>query len=341
MRLRLTLSLALLPLAAVLVAATGATGAAAAVNCTLWASPTGDDAASGAGDRPFRTVAKLLQSLGPGQTGCLPSGAVFEERLVIGGQGTNTQPVVLTTPTGPRAVIGEGIEFLQSSRNVIVSRVSVRMSGREPFNALPSVVQIGGFRNQLVRSEVSGGGVTDKSRVCIQVDHGNLVLVDRNLIHECGIVKGNTAIYAPGVRVVTGGSATISNNTIWSTPGDGIALAPNAQGARILNNLIDGTTNGIFFSGDARFTSNRNMVKENIITYVAGYAAHGSNPTGKPVGTRNLVTKNCVWQPGRGLFAGSGFTAPANRVLDPQFQNRPATFAVKRSSPCWNQRPLP
>jgi parallel beta-helix repeat protein len=166
-------------------------------------------------------------------------------------------------------------------------------------------------------------------------------VIDRNLVHECGIVKGNPAIYAPGIRVVTGGSATITNNTIWATPGDGIALAPNAQGARISNNVIDGTANGIFLSGDAKFTSNGNTITQNIISFVAGYAAHGSNPTGKPVGARNVVSKNCVWQPGRGLFAGSGFTAPANRVLDPQYQNRPATLALKRSSPCWNQRPRP
>lgn len=343
MRLRFLVAIAV-PAVAILAfafLASAASGASTAVSCTLWASPTGDDAASGSSDRPFRTLARLMQGLGPGQTGCLPAGAVFEERLVIGNQGTSAQPVTLITPTGARAVIGEGIEFLQSSRSVIVSRVSARMSGNEPYNSLPAVVQLGGFRNQIVRSEISGGAVEDKSRVCVQIDHGNLVVVDRNLIHRCGIVKANPAIYAPGIRVVTGGSATITNNTIWSTPGDGIVLAPNAQGARVNNNVIDGTTNGIFLSGDARFTSNRNKVTQNIITFVAGYAAHGSNPTGKPVGIQNIVTKNCVWQPGRGLFAGSGFTAPANRVLDPLFTNRPATFALKRTSPCWNQRPLP
>lgn len=190
-----------------------------------------------------------MQALGAGQTGCLPAGAVFEERLVIGSQGTSTRPVMLTTPEGPRAVIGEGIEFLQSSRSVVVSRVGARMSGREPYNALGAVVQIGGFRNQLVRSEVWGGGVVDKSRTCVLIDHGNLALVDRNLIHECGTVEANPAIYAPGIRIATGGSATITNNTIWSTAGDGIALAPNAQGARVRNNMIDGTTNGVFLSG--------------------------------------------------------------------------------------------
>lgn len=322
----------------VLVAAPAATGAARDVVCSYWASPTGDDFGVGSRDRPFRTVGRMVQSLSAGMTGCLEAGAVFEERLVLTGQGAPSRPITITTPSGPRAVIGEGIEFLQSSRDVAITRVTARMSGREPFNALPAVVEIGGFRNRLLRSEVSGGGVVDKSRACIEIDHANLAVVDRNVVHECGIVKENPAIYAPGIRVVTGGGATITNNTIRSTPGDGIALAPNAQGARISNNLIDDTANGIFLAGDARFTSNGNRIVRNIIAYVLGYAAHGSNASGKPVGTRNVVTQNCVWQPGRGLFAGSGFTAPANRVLDP-YVNRSSSLAIKRSSPCWSRRP--
>lgn len=340
MRHRVVLLSALLCGVGVLVLVPAAPGSRAAVGCAAWASPGGDDGGPGSPDRPFRTVARLVQALGPGQTGCLAAGAVFPERLVIGAQGTPSRPITITTPSGARAVLGEGIEFLQSSRSVVVSRVAARLSGQEPYNAQAAVVQIGGFRNRLVRSEVWGGGVTDKSRACVQVDHGNLVVVDRNLVHDCGVVKANPAIYAPGIRVVTGANAQITNNVIWSTPGDGIALAPNAQGARVSSNLIDGTANGVFFAGDARFTSNRNRVTGNIITYIAGYAAHGSNPTGKPVGTRNLVTGNCVWQPGRGLFGGSGFTAPGNRVVDPQYVNRPAGFALRRTSPCWKERPL-
>ncbi len=309
--------------------------------CSAWASPAGDDLAPGTRDRPFRTVSRLVLALAPGGVGCLEAGAVFSEHVVIGVQGTGARPVTLTTPSGPRAVIGEGMEFLQSSRDVVVSRMSFQMSGAEPYNSLPAVVQIGGFRNRFVGNEVTGGGVADRSRTCVLVEHGNRALIDRNLIHACGVIGSNAAIYAPGVRVGTGAWARITNNVIWGTPGDGVALAPNAQGVVITRNLIDGTTNGIFLAGDARFTSNDNRVSNNIITFVTGFAAHGSNPAGTPVGSRNLVTRNCVWQPGRGLFAGSGFTAPANRVVDPGFLDRPASFALRRTSPCWDLRPLP
>jgi hypothetical protein len=326
---------------ALCVLAPAALGGHKEVACTAWVAPTGDDLAPGSKDRPFRTVNRLVLALGPGGVGCLAPGATFPEHVVIGAMGTEARPVTITTPGGAPAVVGEGIEFLQSSRDVVVSHVTFRMSGAEPYNSLPAVVQIGGFRNRLVANDVSGGGVADRSRTCVLVDHGNRVVIDRNLIHACGVIGTNSAIYAPGIRVGTGVRATITNNVIWDTPGDAVALAPNAQGVTISRNLIRSTANGIFLGGDDRFTSNNNRVSNNIIVFVTGYAAHGSNPSGAPVGIRNVVTQNCVWQPGQGLFAGSGFTAPANRVVDPGLLSRAATFALKRSSPCWDDRPLP
>jgi Right handed beta helix region len=307
------------------VLAPAAIGGRKVVACTAWASPAGDDLAAGSKDRPFRTVSRLVLALAPGGIGCLQPAAVFPEHVVVGAQGAGGHPVTLTTPSGARAIVGEGMEFLQSSRDVVVSHISFRMSGAEPFNSLPAVVQIGGFRN----------------RFAANVEHGNHVEIDGNLIHECGVIGSNTGIYAPGIRVGTGVRSTITNNLIWNTPGDGIALAPNAQGVLVSRNLIDGTANGIFLSGDDRFRSNDNRISNNIITFVTGFAAHGSNPSGAPVGARNLVTRNCVWQPGRGLFAGSGFTAPANRVVDPGFLDHAAPFALRRTSPCWDDRPRP
>jgi Right handed beta helix region len=318
-----------------------ATAAPAAVSCAAWASPTGDDLGPGTATAPFRTIARLLQAVRPGNVGCLTPAAVFNEHVVIGSQGAPKQPITITTPSGTRATIGEGVEFLQSSRFVVLSRVVVRVSANEPYSSLPAVVQIGGFSNVLSRSDVSAAAAVDKSRTCVLIDHGNVAVVDRNMIHECGVIKDNPAIYAAGILVATGGSPTITNNVIRSTPGDAIAFSPNAQQAVVTRNLIDGTSNGVFFAGDARFTPNRNRVFNNIISFVQGYAAHGSNAPGRPPSVGNVVTKNCVWQPGRGLFAGTGFTAPANRVVDPQFQGRPASFALKRSSPCWAYRPLP
>jgi hypothetical protein len=326
---------------ALLAAANGSLAARSAVSCAAWAAPTGDDAGAGTKEKPFRTVGRLLQVLSPGRTGCLASGATFPEHLVIGAQGSTTAPVSLTTPTGALATIGDGIEFTQAARSVVINRVIISMSGAEPANSLPAAVIIRGFRITLSRSQVSGGGIIDKSRSCVLLDHARRALIDRNVLHECAIVKNNPATTGQGVHVSVAVAAQVTNNTIWSTPGAGVALSPNAQLTTVSRNVIDGAETGIFFGGDAKTTSNGNRVEHNIISYAGRFAVAGSNSTGGPVGKLNVVTKNCFWMAGQSSLAGSGYAAPANRTVDPRYLNRPATFALKPSSPCWSYRPLP
>jgi hypothetical protein len=338
MRIAAFISVCLLVLVVGSSAALGQSG----VNCAAWANPTGDDANAGTRQSPWKTVAKLSQVLGPGQTGCLEPGAVFVEHLVIGGQGKPGAPIRIMTPSGANATIADGVEFLQSSHFFVLSRVAVSMTGNEPANALPAVVKIGGFQNQLIRSDISGGGVVDKSRTCVLIDHGNLILVDRNAIHGCGVIKNSPNIVAPAIHVATGSNAKITNNVIFSTPGDGVVLFPNAKDALVSRNIIDSTANGVFFGGDAKFNAKNNRVLNNIFSFVPGHGVYsGTFVTGGSAGTNNLASSNCFWKIGRIPVGGPGVNGKANRSVDPQFQNRPATFALKQSSPCWKNRPLP
>src|SRR5215210_1609967 len=57
--------------------------AAAAAACTSFASPTGSNESSGTRARPYRTVQKLVDSLGPGDTGCLDRGTYQQEELTL------------------------------------------------------------------------------------------------------------------------------------------------------------------------------------------------------------------------------------------------------------------
>lgn len=324
-----------------LCASSAATGARTAVTCAVWAAPTGNDAGVGSKADPFKTIGKLQSVLGPGTTGCLQAGAVFPEHVVITTQGLTGKPVGITTPSGLPATIGDGVEFAQSSHYVILSRVVVTMSGLEPANSLPAVVAIGGFQNKLVHSEVNGGGVIDKSRECVRIDHGNLVVVDGNRVHDCGVQKGNRVIYAPGIRVVTGSNAMIVNNVVTSTPGDGISLYPNAKDAIVTHNIIDGTTNGVFFGGDAKFVPKGNKVIGNIISFIPGKGIYGANYYGTADGVGNVASRNCLWKIVGIPVGGRGFVESKNRIVDPRYVNRPTTYALRLSSPCRAYRPRP
>ena len=333
----------LLAAAAVVAVALGlggaATGASKAVSCTAWASPTGNDAASGASNAPFKTISKLQSVLGPGTTGCLVAGGVFPEHVVITSVGARAKPVVLTTPSGSLATIGDGVEFMQSSAFVTLRRVVVTMSGAEPANSLPAVVTIGGFQNKLAANDINGGAVVDKSRDCVRIDHGNLIVIDGNTIHNCGTAKSNTQIYAPGIRVVTGSNAQIVNNIIRNTPGDGVSLYPNSKDALVTHNVIDATAHGVYFGADAKFTPNGNKVLGNIISFIPGKAIYGANYQGTTYGVGNLAAGNCIWKITGYPIGGPGFSQGKNRTVDPRYVNRPTTFLLKRSSPCWGNRP--
>ena len=51
--------------------------------CTKVASPSGSDSAAGTTGAPYRTAARLAESLAPGQTGCLRAGTYASDDEVV------------------------------------------------------------------------------------------------------------------------------------------------------------------------------------------------------------------------------------------------------------------
>src|SRR5687768_7476817 len=76
--------------------------AAADPGCDRVAAPTGSDLAAGTEQLPFRTVARLLQSLSPGQTGCLRGGSYVGAVGITKGGAPGT-PITLRSYAGERA----------------------------------------------------------------------------------------------------------------------------------------------------------------------------------------------------------------------------------------------
>src|ERR1035441_1680903 len=78
--------------------------AGAATTCNLAASPSGSDSASGSVAAPFQTAQKLVDSLAPGQTGCLESGT-YNQDVAVSNGGSAGAPVTLTSYPGQTATI--------------------------------------------------------------------------------------------------------------------------------------------------------------------------------------------------------------------------------------------
>ena len=86
---------------------------------TLYASTSGSDSASGSASAPYRTVAKLLSALAPGQTGCLASGQTFAETLgnvTAAGTGESARITLTSTDRGNPATIAGRIVTKPAAR---------------------------------------------------------------------------------------------------------------------------------------------------------------------------------------------------------------------------------
>jgi nitrous oxidase accessory protein NosD len=290
-----------------------APAASAATACTRWASARGSDRARGTAAHPFRTVHRLLSAVPGGGVGCLVPGSKFNERVWV------VRPVTLTAPRGRAEIVG-GIVIAKDVEGAVVSRLRIRGSG---FGR--AAVDIRGSGTRIAGNDITGLGFNDQTTPCILLDGVRKVVVDGNRIHNC--TRASTSnLYAPGIFVRSALRARITNNVIFHTLGDGIALSPNAQRTRVARNLLDGNVSGIYIGGDAQRASNYNVVTRNIISNSGRWSVHSG--WAGPVGTGNIVTSNCVWNGFAGKFAGGGFTQFGNIAARPLYRHRPNDYTL-------------
>jgi hypothetical protein len=301
--------------------------------CSGWASPSGADTNPGTRTRPYRTIQRLATSLRPGEAGCLEPGTVFPEHVVVEAAGARRAPIVIRSGPGRRAVLAAGLELTQSTRYVRIENLAIRPRLGTPSEQATVVLR--GFEVALVRSDVTGDEL-DVPRACILVDHAGHPVIERNVIHDCGNFDGNQ-LYAAGIRVGISVNARISDNNIFGSPGDAVALAPNAQRSFVSRNLFVDNGSGVYFGGSPSFVSRDNRVTRNVIVLSRRYAVHGSYSKGDPVGTGNLVFENCLWRVA--LVSGVGFREARSRIADPDVVWTGLRYRLPPRSPCRNYGP--
>jgi hypothetical protein len=298
--------------------------------CTLWVSERGTDVNPGSVDAPFRSVQKLVNSLSPGQVGCLTPGSVFAEPVRIGRPG-----IELRTAPGRRATIRGGVRVLPGADNVVIS--SLVIQGADVGQLGTVLVEANGVR--LLGNDISGRFLPNRNVSCILLERAFGTVIDRNTIHHC--TRATTRrLYSAGIVVANASATTILNNFISHTVGDAIALAPNARGSLVHNNLIDGNVGGVYFGGSAQTASSDNRVVNNIISFSGRYNVHASYLPGAPVGQNNVVSGNCLWRGAVANVAGAGvgFHSARNRIASPRYVDRLTSYRL-HPGPCYLNRP--
>ncbi len=320
-----------------LAVAGAAGGSPSAARCNLWASPAGLDANPGTQAAPFLTLAKLAGTLTPGQTGCLPPGTSFATREVITAVGARAGRITITTaPGGVRATLSDGIETTQASRYLTLTNLAIGGLDDSPNRNVPGTVILRGYSTALTHSSVGPGTLKDVGRSCVWLDHAGSAVIEGNVLHECNGASPDD--YGAGVIASISAGARILDNVIYgNVGGDAIAFSPNAHASRARFNLLVGNLGGIYFGGDAKIASHNTLVEQNIIAHNSRFDVHSAYVANGPVGSRNLVRKNCIWSPRAVTAAGVGFTMGVNRKVNPRVVK--GTYRLAASSPCRAYRP--
>jgi glycosyltransferase involved in cell wall biosynthesis len=300
--------------------------AASAGGCAKVASPDGSDSAPGTAGRPYATAQRLVNTLAPGETGCLRAGT-YREDLTLA-----TRGVGLASYPGEQATLAGRLRV--TADRVTVERLT--LDGRNARDLPSPTINADDvvFRRNNVSSRDSGicfilGSLTE-------VRHP---VIKRNRIHDCGQPGG---IPDHGVYMQHVNGARIVRNTIYDNAERGIKIGPDSQRALIRGNVIDGNPIGLNFSGDESSASSGNVVTHNVISNSTGYWNVQSYWPG-PVGRRNVVSRNCVhganpnahYNERGGISDGPGFAAVGNLTASPAYVNRQAKdFRLRRDSMC-------
>jgi parallel beta helix pectate lyase-like protein len=305
-----------------------AASAEAEASCTKVAGPTGDDSASGTAGNPFGTVQRLVNSLVPGQTGCLRAGIYEQEELTLA-----TPGVRLTSFPGERAQIAGRIRV--SGTGVSVDHLTLNGHNSRDLPSPTINADDVAFRGNDVSSPRSLscfllGGTTEVRRP----------VIEGNRIHDCG---EPATLLGAGIYMSNVDDAEIVENTIYDNAQRGIKIGPDSQGALIRGNVIDGNPLGLNFSGVDESASSNNLVEHNVIANSTRWWNVQTYWPGR-AGSGNLVRRNCLHggnpdsdynQDGGVSGDDEGFTVEENLIAEPDYIDRDAKdFRLREESPC-------
>jgi parallel beta-helix repeat protein len=316
--------------------------------CDRYAAVDGADEAKGTESEPFLNVQKLLDSLGPGETGCLRAGTYdVPEGVQIANGGTVGRRVVLRSAPNERATIKGRIWVKEGADYVTVRDLYLNGAnslGRlEPPEGLPSPT-VNGDHTEWINNDITN----HHTGICFDLGSAKWgiatgTVLEQNRIHDCGQLPPTN--HHHGIYVHAARATKIIGNLIYDNADRGIQLYPDAQGTLIRGNIIDGNGEGIIFSGRGAVASSHTIVERNVIANSKErWNVESSWDQTTKIGQRNFVHDNCVWATNSDDYYNQngginpkevGFDAANNLVAHPMYVNRRVKdFELLGSSPC-------
>jgi hypothetical protein len=309
---------------------TGTSGAT--TTCDLVASPTGSDSAAGTVAAPFETAQKLVNSLAPGQTGCLKAGTYAEDVTLRHG-GSAGAPMTVTSYPGQTATIlgrlyvAEGADY-------------TTFTGLDLDGANPQLMESPTIDANHVT--FSYDDITNNhTGICFGIGSATWgwatdTLITHDRVHDCGQLPATNLQHAFYIGGAT--DTTIEWSLIYANADRGIQLYPEAIGTTIDHNIIDDNGEGILIAGTDGVASSYTNVYDNVISNAnQRHDVESFWSAGNPLGVGNTVHNNCLWGGREGTIdtSSGGYTASHNVTANPDFANEAAhDYAMSPSSPC-------
>jgi parallel beta-helix repeat protein len=298
--------------------ASAAPASAEVAGCDQVASP-GNDA-----------VEHLLDSLRPGQTGCL-HGGLYDENVKV------TTPGVTLTRYGDEHAIVKGRFWIARGANGVTVE-DLYIDGTNRTN-LPSPT-INASDATFRRNDVTNY----HHSICFNLGHPDWgaadgAVLEDNRVHDCGRLPATN--HDHGIYVAEARGVLIRGNWIYDNADYGVHLYPDAQNTKVIGNVIDGNGEGLTFSGDYGLASNGNLVEGNVIANSkVRYNIESWFPPGNPISHGNVARGNCVKggvrDDGNGGIAQQwGFRVVDNTRVRPAYADRAARdFRLVGGSVC-------
>jgi hypothetical protein len=302
---------ALLPVLAIscLTLLLNGSSASAESACTKVAAPYGSDRAEGTEDDPLRSLEELVEELDAGEVGCLRAGT-------YDGDGDS---VYLDTPGAElRSYPGELATitaFMEVRPDAVGAHLHhLRFDATHHDNDVG--IKLQADRTQFTDNELTKGG----NGICLLAGSYHPaagVVIERNLIYDCGPPSSKYAhqLYLQGTR----GAVVRWNILIGNAGGWGVHMYSDADDSLIAHNIIDGNHGGVIFAGGDDSTSDRNIVRNNAITYSQQRWNLEGSWSDAGTGSGNRAMRNCVYSNGEDAPSGieegdGGFAASANLI---------------------------
>lgn len=272
---------------------------------------------------------RFADTLKVGETGCLRRG------VFAGGVELRKRGVTLRSFPGRQATIRGG---------------QVRISPVATGAALKKLRLVSNQFSPLVYAShavISDNVITNHhTEICLHIDRyprtpiPKGIVIQGNRIHDCGRLPARNNDH--GIYIAEARDTVIRDNLIYDNADRGVQLYPEAEGTRIVRNVIDDNGEGVIFGS----RSDHTLVKDNIIS---NSRVRHNVESSESSARHNLVRDNCLWSarggyyggdpPGSGVLPGHpGFTLGPNTIADPRFQNR-LNFRPSPRSPCAGMGP--